>query len=229
MDVPLRGVDRRDHEVVAGPVLELVHDLERETELRLHLLLPLGDEGGGGEDEDLPRESPHDELLQDDPRLDRLPEAHLVGEDRPPSHLPQHPEGGVHLVVVVPHAADQGNGQEEVEAGLQPEEAGLVVQHPVRGVLDDAVADLHQDVRVVRGERQAGDPGRLVGEGREVLGSGSLCHGRGGRRGGLRNLPRSGVVGFEDGEAAAGLAVAAIALRLPQVRSDQSRQEGPDP
>ena len=226
VDVPLRGVDRRDHAVVAGPVLDLVHDLEVEAELRLHLLLPLRDEGRGGEDEDLPGEPADDELLQDDPRLDRLPEADLVREDRAPPHDSQDPQGGLHLVIVVPHAPDEGKGQEDVEPGLEPQQSRLVVEDPIRRVLHDPVLDLREDLRVVRGEREARDPIGRIREPREHLGP--RTRGRCGGRafpGPLRGGRRGGQLRPEDREPPAGLAVPSVALGLPEVRGDEAPQE----
>ena len=164
VDPAFRRVDRGDHEVVSSPVLELVHDLEGESELDVHLLLPLRHQGGGRQDQNLPREPTDDELLEDDPRFDGLTKPDLVCEDRPPAHLPEDLEGGIDLIIVAPHAPDQGKAEQLVETGSDAEEECSVMEDPVPRVLDDAVPDLREDLRIVRREPKARD---ARGRGRE--------------------------------------------------------------
>src|SRR5207237_566038 len=64
-------------------------DRERQLELRFHLLPPLPRQRRGREDQGPADEAPDRVLLQEEPRLDRLAETHLVRKDRTASHLPQ--------------------------------------------------------------------------------------------------------------------------------------------
>src|SRR5690348_3947279 len=72
------------------PVVRVGGRIESLEELRLELSLPLRHEGRGRHDQYATREAANGELLEDDPRLDRLAEAHLVGEDGAAAHLTQH-------------------------------------------------------------------------------------------------------------------------------------------
>src|SRR5256886_17014342 len=60
--------------------------------------LPLTHQRRGREDQRAPGEPADGELLVDDARLDRLPEAHLIGEDRAAAHVAQDALGHVDLV-----------------------------------------------------------------------------------------------------------------------------------
>jgi len=58
------------------------HHLEAETEATLHLPLPLQRHRRRAHDQDEVRLLAKDELLQDEARLDRLPEADVVGDEQ---------------------------------------------------------------------------------------------------------------------------------------------------
>src|SRR2546428_8733425 len=62
------------------------------------LPLPLAHQRRGREDERAPGEPADGELLVDDARLDRLPEAHLIGEDRAAAHVAKDALGHVDRV-----------------------------------------------------------------------------------------------------------------------------------
>src|SRR6266567_2388737 len=81
MRLPFRGVHRCDQEGPTLPVAGRAHDLERQGELRLHLLPPLRRQRGRREDERPAHQAADRVLLQDEARLDRLPQADLVRED----------------------------------------------------------------------------------------------------------------------------------------------------
>ena len=70
--------------------LVTVHDLEAERELLPELLLPLPAERRRGEDQDPPDATPEEKLGEDEPRLHRLPEADIVGDEKA---YPRHAEG----------------------------------------------------------------------------------------------------------------------------------------
>src|SRR5204862_122596 len=72
--------------------------VEALEELLFELPLPLTHQRGGREDQRAPGEPADGELLVDDARLDRLPEAHLIGEDRAAAHVAQDALGHVDLV-----------------------------------------------------------------------------------------------------------------------------------
>src|SRR5207247_4915627 len=112
MGVALRGVDRRDQERPTFPVADGSEDRERQLELRFHLLPPLPRQRRGREDQGPADEAPDRILLQEEPRLDRLAETHLVREDRTASHLAQDAQAGP-LLVRIPEDAPQGGPSEQ--------------------------------------------------------------------------------------------------------------------
>src|SRR5256885_16758678 len=89
MGVALRRVDRRDQERSTFPVADGAEDRERQLELRFHFLPPLPRQRRWREDQGAADEAPDRVLLQEESRLDRLAEAHLVRKDRTAPHLPQ--------------------------------------------------------------------------------------------------------------------------------------------
>ena len=119
------GRDRGDdHRMVAvalgrGPAAALGHD-RGEGELAVELLLPLLDEAGGGEHQGRARQAPQPQLAKHEGGLDRLAQAHLVGEDGPTLHGPKHPGGGSELVGEGLEA-QAGQRDERVEARPRPD------------------------------------------------------------------------------------------------------------
>ena len=59
-----------------------VDDLEFEVELPAKLILPLALEHGRAEDQDAADSPPEEQFFKDEPRLDRLAEAHPVGQQQ---------------------------------------------------------------------------------------------------------------------------------------------------
>lgn len=66
-----------------------VDDVEGERELLPHLLPPLGPQGGRAEDQDAADPAAEDQLGQDETRLDRLAEPHIVGDQERDARHPQ--------------------------------------------------------------------------------------------------------------------------------------------
>ncbi len=109
-----------------------IDDAEVEPELVPHLVPPLDLERGRADDQDPPSPVPDDQFEGDEARLDRLAEAHVVGDEQAdPGHL----DGADHrikLVVLdvdaraergldVPHVGSRrGAPADGVEEGIEP-------------------------------------------------------------------------------------------------------------
>src|SRR2546428_4132116 len=91
------------------------------------LPLPLAHQRRGREDQRAPGEPADRELLVDDARLDRLPEAHLIGEDRAAPHVAQDALGHVDLVRQLPDGVGVAPDQ-PLETGDQSNPFGLAPQ-----------------------------------------------------------------------------------------------------
>src|SRR5882762_1013905 len=98
MPARARAVVRHDRLGDVQPVAGLARRVEALEELLLELALPLPHERGRRQDQHAAGEPANRELLVDDARLDRLAEAHLVGQDGAAAHVAQHPLGDVDLV-----------------------------------------------------------------------------------------------------------------------------------
>lgn len=75
-----------------------VENLEAFVELVLHFVLPLEQKRCGRDDEDPRVAVPVYELLDDQPRLDRLPQPDLVGDDEPLVETAHDAVRALHLV-----------------------------------------------------------------------------------------------------------------------------------
>jgi hypothetical protein len=112
------------------PELSGVDDREAEAELGLHLLAPLERERGRADDDDAPCPVPQQHLLDDQAGLDRLAEAHVVGDEQVD---PRHGEGagdGFELVLL-----DRDAGPER---GLERPGVGAGDGAPADGVEEGA-------------------------------------------------------------------------------------------
>ena len=74
-------VDRVAALLASGGDEVAVVDHEGEPEALLHLVLPLPHHGGGARDHDPADLLAHEKLAKDEPRLDGLPETHVVGDE----------------------------------------------------------------------------------------------------------------------------------------------------
>jgi hypothetical protein len=126
---PAGGGEGRDDDGPVGAAVPLaaLRDRGRQAELALHLLAPLVDQAGRGDHQRAVGKPAHPQLGQDQPGLDGLPEADLVGEDRPPAHPAQHGLGCLHLVVER-FERQVRRRQEGVEPRPAPHLGGLVDQ-----------------------------------------------------------------------------------------------------
>ncbi len=93
-----RAIVRDDRFGDAWPVVGIGRGLEALEEFLLELPLPLAHQRGRREDQRAPGQAADRELFVNDARLDRLTEAHLVGQDGAAAHVAQHPLGHVDLV-----------------------------------------------------------------------------------------------------------------------------------
>jgi len=75
-----------------------VKDAEEQIEASQHLHKPLMNEWLGHEDENAPRASGEVQAMQDQPRFDRFPESHFIGEQHPRHEAPGDFAGDGHLV-----------------------------------------------------------------------------------------------------------------------------------
>ena len=109
-DAAERAPGVRVHAEPAAQALGLVavHHLESERELLPELLLPLSAERGRGEDEDPPDAAPEEKLGEDEPRLHRLPEADVVGDEKAHPRHAERLEERDELVALDAHAAVEG-------------------------------------------------------------------------------------------------------------------------
>ena len=92
------------------------------------LLAPLRQERDRGEHQRAPHQPAQDVLLEDEPGLDRLSEADLVGQERAAAHLAQHPQDGPDLEVVALQVADAVQAEEALEPAGQREPLGVEVE-----------------------------------------------------------------------------------------------------
>ena len=163
-----------------------VEDLEAEPELRVHLLLPLEREGRRADDDNAPRAVAEQHLLDHKAGLDRLAEAHVIGDEEVHSRHRERPRHGFELVLLDHDAAAErrleglgvragdrapADGVQERAEGLRVVPAGLGYLGKLSGG-DDLAAGLHfpddgqflAEVIVAdtgKGdERSAGNPGR---------------------------------------------------------------------
>ena len=107
-----------------------VQDLELQSELGLHLLLPLERERGGADDDDPSGPVAEQHLLDDEAGLDRLAEAHVVGDEE--LH-PGHAERSRHRFELVLLDGDAGP-----ERGLEGLGVGAGDRAPADGVQEGA-------------------------------------------------------------------------------------------
>ena len=77
-----------------------VNDLEIEIELPLHFVLPLPLEHGRADDEDATDSSPQKKFFGNQPALDRLAQAHAIGQQQADARHLQGPEDRLQLVGV---------------------------------------------------------------------------------------------------------------------------------
>ena len=132
-----------------------VHDLEAQGELVAEFVPPLVAERGRGEDEDAADTAAEQQFGEDQPRLDGLAEAHVVGDQQAHARHGQRLQQRHELVVLDPHAAVEGarhrlGAERAVAVGVEPGgERG-----PARGV--------EQRVEVFRRHRRAGGIGERV-------------------------------------------------------------------
>ena len=128
--VPDAQVVAHDQPIVGERSAARGDDREVLAELVVQLLAPLLAQGRRAEHEDPAGQAPEHELLHHEPRFDGLPEADLVGEDRPPPHDPECLESGA---LLVGHVVDGGqvDGQQLVEVmdGRQPLAVQAEVEH----------------------------------------------------------------------------------------------------
>jgi hypothetical protein len=82
------------------PELGGVHDREAEAELGLHLLMPLERQRRRADDDDAPCPVPEQHLLHDEAGLDRLAEAHVVGDEQVDSRHGEGAGDGFELVLL---------------------------------------------------------------------------------------------------------------------------------
>ena len=143
--LPLEEVDRGDQPGEVRPRVDVdapappqvphqfaVDDAEVEAELVPHLVPPLDLERGRADDQNRPGTVPDDEFQADEARLDRLAEAHVVGDQQvDPWHL-DGPDHRVKLVVldvdagaerrldVRRRAVADGTPADGIEEGVEP-------------------------------------------------------------------------------------------------------------
>ena len=129
-------------------------DVEAEPELVVELVLPLGDEAAGGDDEDALGVAPDHQLLDVEPGHDRLAGARVVGEEEAQRLAGQHL--AVDGLDLVRERVDLAGGEGEVRveevrevdpAGLggEAEQVAVTVEAPgPRGALVDAEACPHR-------------------------------------------------------------------------------------
>ena len=111
----LGRVEGADEEIVLGPVAPPARDHEIEQELGRQLFAPLVGEARRHEDEHPAHESSQHVLLEHEPRLDRLSQPHLVGEQSAATHFPEDAIAGVPLVTEPVDASDVVHGEERLE------------------------------------------------------------------------------------------------------------------
>ena len=102
-DRPRVNGERVGFEAVASSEfteLGSVDDLEAEPELRVHLLLPLDREGRGADDDNAPRAVAEQHLLDHEAGLDRLAEAHVIGDEEVHPRHRERPRHGFELVLL---------------------------------------------------------------------------------------------------------------------------------
>ena len=89
------------------PELGGVHDREAEAELGLHLLTPLERERRRADDDDAPCPVPEKHLLHDQASLDRLAEAHVVGDEQVDARHRESTGDGLELILLDDDAATE--------------------------------------------------------------------------------------------------------------------------
>ncbi len=141
-----------------------VHDAEVQAELVPHLIAPLQGEAGRADDQHGACPVPQDQLLHDQAGLDRLAEAHVVGDEQVRPRHGQRPDHRVELVVIDLDAGPErglehglvGRGnrtpadrvKESVELARLVEPGGRVGQH-VLIVGDRAALQLPDDAQLL--------------------------------------------------------------------------------
>src|SRR5437016_13114650 len=148
MGVALRGVDRRDQDRPTSPVADGSEDCERQLELRFHLLPPLPRQRRGREDQDPADEPPDRVLLQEEPRLDRLAEAHLVRKDCTAPHLAQDAQACPLLVRIPDDAPEGGPCEQAVEPVDEGDPMRLAVEPPCPGPVPRCAEGTSQEARI---------------------------------------------------------------------------------
>ena len=113
-----------------------VEDGEREAEAAVQLVAPLEDDGGRAGDDDLLHPLPHEQLADDEARLDRLPEADVVGDEEADARHAERLAERLELVGLDLYAGPEG-GLHEARVGrgdAVPAEGVEVGREELRGV-----------------------------------------------------------------------------------------------
>ena len=143
----LDGVDRADDLIEVPPDVlgagqvapegELAggEELELLVEVGLHLLDPLGHQPLGGDDQDSLDQPPELEFPEDQPRLDRLAQADLIGQEVADAVVGHRPRQGVELVGQRDHPGFERCQQHVLGQGVGDAGGGGSVDEPVEGGL----------------------------------------------------------------------------------------------
>ncbi len=97
----------------------MLQDGEFQVELSPELLVPLLDQGCRHQDQGPLHEAAEQIFLEHQPCLDRLPQAHLVREERPAPHPTKHGDGGLDLMLVLLDIPEPIDAEEPIEAAVE--------------------------------------------------------------------------------------------------------------